>query len=108
MPEKDIGLLTAIWNSFWEALPEPMKAAIFGTLIAWLRILYDDREPRGMRRFLEGLFCGAIALAISSGAEAIGLPSGLGTFVGAVIGLFGADKVRDLGYSIAQRKADRL
>lgn len=108
MPEKYVGLIASMWSAFWDGLPDPVKASIFGTLVAWVRVLYDDKEPRHMRRFLEGLLCGLIALAVSSGAEVIGAPAGAGTVVGGMIGLFGADKVREWATGIAQRRADKL
>lgn len=90
----------------WDGLGEPIKAAVISAVIAFLRILYDGREPRMIRRFLEAALCGSIALGVASGIEAMGWPQGLATFTGAFIGLFGADQVRAWGRTIAQRKVD--
>lgn len=106
--ERYVSTIAALIAALWDALPEPAKALVFGTVIAWVRVLYDDKEPRHMRRFLEGLLCGLIALAVSSGAEVLGAPAGVGTVVGGMVGLFGADKVREWALSVAQRRADKL
>lgn len=88
----------------WAALSEPTRAAFLSTVIALCRVMYDGREPRMIRRLLEAALCGSIALGIASGAEAMGMPAGMGTFIGAAVGLFGADQVRSWGRRIAERK----
>ena len=93
MPHNTISFLQALWD----ATPEPIKAAILGALIALLRVMYDDREPRRVRRLLEAALCGTIAFGVGSGAEAIGAQQGVATFLGGAIGLLGADKVRECG-----------
>lgn len=108
MMERYVSTLAALIASMWDALPEPIRAAVFGTLIAWVRVLYDGKETRRVRRLLEGLLCGMIALAVSSGAQAIGAPQGWGTVVGGMVGLFGADKVREIALAVTQRRVDKL
>lgn len=93
-----------LWRQFWQSLPEPYKAAILATLVAVLRVFYDDREPRWFRRVLEAALCGAIALAIATLCGAIGLADGWGTFLGASVGLFGADQVREWGRRFASKR----
>lgn len=100
MPEKD----PSNWAAVWEAVPEPVKAAILSTLIAAMRILYDGKEPRPIRMALESGLCGMIALGVYYGVAAMGLPPGIGVFFGAAVGLFGADQVRAWGRAFAQRK----
>jgi len=102
MPEKD----PSNWATAWQALPEPVKAALLAALIALLRILYDDKEPRPVRTALECALCGSIALGVFYGIEAMHWPSGLGVFLGAGVGLFGADQVRAWGRALAQRRVD--
>ena len=99
MPEKD----PFIWAAIWAAMPEPMKAAIIGTAIAFLRIMYDGREPRIIRRLLESALCGAIALCVAYLTEAVGLPTGWAVFLGGAVGLIGADQVREWARRIAER-----
>lgn len=87
-----------------EMLPEPVRASILAAIIALVRVLYDGKEPRWARRCLESVLCGLIALGISSAVSAIGLSDGWATFLGASVGLFGADKVREWGQRFAEKK----
>lgn len=102
MPEKDPNN----WMSLWMSLPEPARAALLSMGIAVLRILYDGREPRIVRRVLESLLCGAITFGASSGLHALGAAAGWGVFVGGAVGLLGADKVRELARRYASRRVD--
>lgn len=108
MPEKDPSLWITVLAALWNALPEPIKAAIIATLVALVRVMYDDREPRTLRRLLEAALCGAIALCIASLSEAIGLPSGYATFAGGAVGLLGAEQVREWARRIAQRRVEGM
>lgn len=102
MPDKDPSNLFALWAS----MPEPVRAAVMSVGIAMLRIMYDGREPRIVRRILEALLCGAITFGASSGLQAIGAAPGWGVFVGGAVGLLGADKVRELGRRYANRRVE--
>lgn len=85
-------------------IPEPFRAAILAAIVALLRILYDGKEPRWTRRALEAALCGAIALAISNLIQALGMSPGWATFLGAAVGLFGADQVREWGRKLADAR----
>ncbi len=98
MPEKD----PFTWAILWTAIPEPIKAAIIGAAIAFLRIMYDGREPRIVRRLLESALCGAIALCVAYLIEAVGLESGWAVFLGGAVGLIGADQVREWARRFAE------
>lgn len=102
MPDKAV----STWLALWDSMPEPIRAAIIATLIAMVRVMYDDKEPRIIRRVLEAVLCGAIALGVAELAEAVGLPSGYATFAGGAIGLLGADQVREWAKRIAQKRVD--
>lgn len=97
MPDKDLA-------SLWAILPEPIRAALIGALVAFLRVMYDDREPSIWRRLLECALCGSIALCVAYGARAMGINGDLSTFAGGAIGLIGADTVREWGRRIAERR----
>lgn len=90
--------------SILELLPEPIRAALLAGVVAMLRILYDGKEPRWVRRFLEAALCGTIALGIAHLVEAMGMSGGWATFLGAGVGLFGADQVREWGRLIAEKR----
>lgn len=98
MPEKD----PTLWQ-FLLGIPEPIKAMIAGFAVAFLRVMYDDREPRMVRRLLEAALCGVIALCVATLAEAIGLDSRVSTFAGGAIGLIGADQVREWAQKFGAR-----
>lgn len=95
-------------RQFFEVLaalvPEPFRAATLAALVALLRIVYDGKEPRWFRRLLEAVLCGCIALGVAYLCEALGLRQGWATFLGASIGLLGADQVREWGRRIADQK----
>lgn len=103
MPEKD----PTAW-AYLMALPEPIKACIAGFGVAFLRVFYDDKEPRMVRRLLESFLCGAIALSIATLAESIGIPTGVSTFAGGAVGLIGADQVREWARRVAASKVERI
>lgn len=87
-----------------DMLPEPVRAAALAAVIALVRVAYDGKEPRWIRRSLESILCGLIALGVSSLVQAVGMADGWSTFIGASIGLFGADKVREWGQRFAEKK----
>lgn len=97
MPEKTVIL-------FFETLPEPVRAALLSAVVALARILYDGKEPRWVRRFLEATLCGLIALGIAHLVSALGMSPGWATFIGASVGLFGADQVREWGRRVAEAR----
>lgn len=102
MPEKT----TELWAAIWAALPEPVRAAFLAACVALLRVVYDDKEPRWVRRILECALCGAIALGVAHLTEALGMLAGWATFLGGAVGLFGADQVRDWGRRVALKRID--
>jgi len=85
-------------------LPEPVRAALLASFISILRILYDGKEPRWARRFLEASLCGAISLGVANLVVALGMSSGWSVFLGGAIGLFGADQVREWGRRLAESR----
>jgi lambda family phage holin len=91
----------------WDMLPEPFKAAVLATLIAVLRVVYDGKEPRFLRRAMEACLCGAIAFGLATGLEAMEVPSGMATFIGGAIGLLGADKVREFAQRYVTAKVEK-
>ena len=97
MPEKTVILI-------FENIPEPVRAALLAAVVALARILYDGKEPRWVRRFLEATLCGLIALGIAHLISALGMSSGWSTFLGASVGLFGADQVREWGRRVAEAR----
>lgn len=91
-------------QSLWESLPEPMRAAAMGTVVAFVRVMYDDKEPSYIRRLLECALCGTIALCVAYFARWVGADGDMSTFAGGAIGLIGADTVRDWARRIAEKR----
>ena len=100
MPEKYL----EFWANLWNLVPEPVRIGLFGFLVAFLRANYDESEPRRMRRLLEAGLCGTIAYAISTAVEHFGIPQGLSVIIGGAVGLYGADKVREIGRRVAEKR----
>lgn len=90
--------------ALWESLPPPARAAIIGTGVAFLRVMYDGNEPSIVRRLLECALCGAIALCVAYLARPLGLSGDIATFAGGAVGLLGADQVRSWGRRLAERR----
>lgn len=87
-----------------ELLPEPFRASALAAMVAFVRVMYDGKEPRLMRRVLESVLCGLIALSIAYMIEALGMSGNWATFIGGAVGLFGADQVRSWGRKFAEKK----
>jgi lambda family phage holin len=73
----------------------PTSAGVLlAMFIAFVRALYDSKEPKLLRIFLESILCGALSLSAAYGIEAAGFDSRYSVFVGGVIGYLGANTVR--------------
>ena len=80
----------------WEAIPVPIRAAFLASVVALLRVYYDNNEPRTLRRLIEAVLCGAISFGLAEGLVAASVPPGMATFAGGFVGLLGADKAREV------------
>lgn len=100
MPEKD----PMNWAAGWAALPDPIRAAIVGVVVAGLRVMYDGSEPSIWRRLLECALSGAIALSVSSLLVAFRVPGEFGVAIGSAVGLLGVDQVRAWAKRIGERR----
>ena len=83
-------------------------AAGMALLLSWLRIQYDDKEPRMIRRLLEASLGGITVLVIGKSFEALGISSGWTYAAAGFIGVAGVDFVRDMARKWAQRKSDSI
>jgi lambda family phage holin len=88
----------------WDFLPEPIRAGIMAAVIAVLRVMYDSDEPRWVRVLLEAALCGSIAVGVAHLTQALGMSQGWATFLGAAVGLFGAEEVRSFGRRVANER----
>lgn len=88
----------------WEAIPVPIRAAFLASVVALLRVYYDNNEPRTLRRLIEAVLCGAISFGLAEGLVAASVPPGMATFAGGFVGLLGADKAREVARRYMQHK----
>lgn len=104
MPEKD----PANWAALLMVLREHGLAAALTFVLSYVRILYDDREPKMVRQFLEATLGSLMVLTIGLTAEHFQLSSGWSYAAGGFIGTLGVNWVRTMARRWATRKADLL
>lgn len=80
--------------------------ALLAMFIAIVRALYDNKEAKTFRVFLEAMLCGSLSLAVSYGIEAAGLDPKYSVFLGGLIGYLGANKVRVLILKYIHKKSE--
>lgn len=101
-PEKD----PTFWVMLAAALRDHGLPAALAAVLSYLRILYDDKEPRWERRLLEAALGGVLAFLVGIGAEKFGLSGGYSYGVAGVVGALGIDQVRQMATRWANRKVD--
>lgn len=102
MPEKDPGLWAALIA--WVIAHQPqLGAAGLSVAIAVFRVMYGGGNRRQM--LLEGALCGLITLALVPLLEWMGLPQGMATFAGGMVGFMGVEKLRGYSDLFLSRKA---
>lgn len=77
------------------------------SIIAVLRVLYDDSNPRPARIILESLICGALSLCITSVIEIFHLPSSAAITIGGAIGFIGVTTLRDFILKAINKRIDK-
>ena len=103
-PEKD----PTFWVIVAAALKEHGLAGLLAFGLSYLRILYDDKEPRWDRQLIEAALGGVLVFLVGIGAEKFGMGGGLSYAVAGVVGVLGVEQVRQLGRRWAEKKADSL
>ncbi|MDO9405743.1 MAG: phage holin, lambda family [Polaromonas sp.] len=103
-PEKD----PAFWVIVATALRDHGLAGLLAFGLSYLRILYDDKEPRWDRQLIEAALGAVLVFLVGLGAEKFGMGGGLSYAVAGAVGVFGVEQVRQLARRIVERKADSL
>jgi len=103
MPEKD----PHSWQIVFGLFSPELKAAFFSIFMAYLRILYENKEQKRLRKLLESLMCGGLTYAAASGLTYFSLPPGVSLFVGGMISLMGVDYVREKAKSIFDKRVEK-
>jgi lambda family phage holin len=97
-PETWLGIIYAVCR-------EHGLAVMLTFALSYMRIMFDDREPKPLRRLIEATLGALIVLTVGLTVERFGLSSGWAYFSAGFIGVLGVDQVRAFGRMWAERKA---
>lgn len=103
-PEKD----PTFWVIVAAALKDHGFVGLMAFALSYLRILYDDKEPRWDRQLLEAALGGVLTFLVGIGIEKFGLGGGWSYGFAGVVGVLGVEQVRQFGRRVAERKAETL
>lgn len=103
MPTKDPNLWAIIF-AFYHQHTNAINSFLMAFFVAIFRICYIGKERKYTRMLFEAILCGLIAVASESVLEYIQVPTKLSVAVGAIIALFGIDKVREMAIRYSLRK----
>jgi lambda family phage holin len=85
-------------------LPPAIAGAMMSMVISTIRVLYDGKETKALRIFLEAILCGALSLTASAGISAMGLNVNWSVFAGGLIGYLGSNTVRYIAWNLITKK----
>ena len=88
----------------WDTMPETIKVWLTAFAVSFLRILYDDSEPRRLKLFIESVLCGIIAAVLLPFISLIGLSAEYNQFLAAAVGVYGFQEIRSTGYKFWKAK----
>jgi lambda family phage holin len=100
-PETWIGIIYSVCR-------EQGLAFVLAFVLSYFRIMFDNKEPRPLRRFIEATLGGLIAFVVGITVERFGLSSGWTYAAVGFIGVLGVDQVRAFARALAERKASSL
>jgi lambda family phage holin len=75
-------------------------------VLALFRTVYDEKEPRWVRRLTEAAMCGMITLSAGYGIDAMGLAGEWKYAAAGAIGFLGADYIRTVAKKFVGRKIE--
>ena len=103
MPTKDPNLW-AILLALYHQHPNAINSFVMAFFIALFRICYVGKERKKLRVLVESTLCGLIAVASESVFDYLQMPIKLSVALGAIVALFGIDKVREMALRYALKK----
>lgn len=103
MPTKDPNLW-AILLAFYHQYTNAINSFVMAFFIALFRICYVGKERKKLRVLVESTLCGLIAVASESVFDYLQMPIKLSVALGAIVALFGIDKVREMALRYALKK----
>lgn len=77
------------------------------SVIATLRVLYDEKKTKPTRILLEALTCGTLSLCVTGLVEFFHLPASAAITLGGAIGFIGATALRDLILKSINKRIDK-
>lgn len=104
MPNKDPSFLQILYITMTESAT--VHGAIMASIIAMLRVLYDDKNTKPTRVMLEALICGALSLCITSLIEIFSLPDSASITIGGAIGFIGVTALRNFILKTINKRID--
>ena len=103
MPTKDPNLW-AILLAFYHQHTNAINSFVMAFFIALFRICYVGKERKKLRVLVESTLCGLSAVASESVFDYLQMPIKLSVALGAIMALFGIDKVREMALRYALKK----
>ena len=102
MPVRD----HSVWEAAWEVIRAHGLAVMLTFVLTYLRVLYDGKEPRPLRLFIEACIGSLLTLIIGLVVKEFGLSDGWAFAAAGFIGVLGVDTVRSLAMTWSKRKAE--
>lgn len=101
MNDKDVNFWAEVLDGLQNAWPQISGAAL-AVAVCYGRLIYDGVDRKN--KWIEGVLCGALSLAISSSLEVVGLPISMSPFLGGLVGFIGVEKVREIALRVINRR----
>lgn len=99
MPWKDSSFAQFLLSAY-------LMAPALAFMTAFVRICYDEKEPRYVRAILESIICGLVTLSCTAAIHAVGWDSNWSVFIGGFVGFLGADYIRFFARDFLRRRTD--
>lgn len=103
MPNKDPNF----WSALFAVFEDYGFVMCITFVLSYLRISYDDKEPRLMRRLLEATIGSLIALIVGMTCTEFGFSNGWTYAAAGWIGTFGVDQMRSWARKWADKRIDK-
>jgi lambda family phage holin len=100
MPDK----YTHVWPALIDMLNTHGLAGLMAFILGYLRIIYDERESRPVRQFIEAALGACITVVVGLSAEHFGMSSGWAYACAGATGVLGVNQVRVMAQRWAMGK----
>ncbi|MGF7452576.1 phage holin, lambda family [Pasteurella bettyae] len=103
MPGNDTNLLIIILAHLQQNY-DAIAGFFMAFLMSMLRAWFLQQKSSYRQRILDGAICGSITLSSVSVLNHFGMSSNLSTFIGAMVGFIGAEKIREFLFSFIKTR----